>query len=160
MLGIVYTFKCCYSLHNTEMPWICRDNPTPVLPWEALHGEQTGTTGLTAHHTSTSIAGRKTWHFSALPCHITTPQVTTHRALLEAAPRGVQQTGPPLHNHMAWRCMTDPRSRKVWGDIYCWHHMKVSVSKGKYNQELLKEKIYSYPGLFTFLINGVQIILL
>jgi len=57
--------------------------------------------GLTACHTSTSIARRKTWHFLAFPHHVTILQVTMDGALLAAAPRSVQQMEPPLRDHGA-----------------------------------------------------------
>lgn len=62
-----------------------------------------------------------------------------------------------------WGVMMHDRpwmQKKVWNYIYCWRHMKASESKGKYNQELLKEKKLPLSRAVHILVNGVQIILL
>lgn len=90
-------FKCCYSLHNTEI----RESAETIQ----LQFCTRGTSWRAGRHTRPSCSSylqaspEKAWYFSAFPCHVTSLQVTMNQALLAAAPSNVQWTGPSLLDH-------------------------------------------------------------
>lgn len=149
-----YAFKGCYSLHNIEIPWIGREYPIPILPQEEW-GTSWRANRHTWHPSSSCIykhpSQRNPTGSLSFPYHAPTMAgghtLRPSEVLPVAASHSAQWPGPPLCDHGAWWCMTDPGCRRKCeitstADV-TWRHLRV---KGNTIKNSWKKKIALIQG--------------